>query len=103
MPIQAPQWTEFLSCPICRHEFERASRQPISLACGHTLCRVIIKFHPTRSRPAGPPVTWSRLKSRDTAGAVAMHEPGVESLIAVATYQRHHRNCFTDDSSRLRY
>lgn len=46
MPIQAPQWTEFLSCPICRHEFDRVSRQPISLACGHTLCKsCLCKLH----------------------------------------------------------
>ncbi|XP_032779131.2 roquin-1 [Daphnia magna] len=46
MPIQAPQWTEFLSCPICRHEFDRVQRQPISLACGHTLCKTCLaKLH----------------------------------------------------------
>ncbi|KAB7506914.1 Roquin-1 [Armadillidium nasatum] len=39
MPIQAPQWTEFLSCPICCHEFDGEQRGPISLGCGHTVCR----------------------------------------------------------------
>lgn len=39
MPIQAPQWTEFLSCPVCRHCFTRKVRPPISLGCGHTICQ----------------------------------------------------------------
>ncbi|KAK2703980.1 roquin-1-like isoform X2 [Artemia franciscana] len=46
MPIQAPQWTDFLSCPICRHSFDGILRFPISLACGHTLCRqCLTKLH----------------------------------------------------------
>lgn len=39
MPIQAPQWTEFLSCPICRNEFAVNLKPPISLGCGHTICK----------------------------------------------------------------
>ncbi|XP_067210697.1 roquin-1 isoform X2 [Linepithema humile] len=42
MPIQAPQWTEFLSCPICCHDFDAAIRGPISLGCGHTICRACL-------------------------------------------------------------
>lgn len=43
MPIQAPQWTmDFLSCPICMYEFAVNLRQPISLACGHTICRTCL-------------------------------------------------------------
>lgn len=38
MPIQTPQWTEFLQCPICTKDFDEISRQPISLGCGHTMC-----------------------------------------------------------------
>lgn len=38
MPVQAPQWTEFLSCPICYRGFEGSVRRPVSLGCGHTLC-----------------------------------------------------------------
>ena len=38
MPIQTPQWTEFLQCPICYNEFDEHERKPISLGCGHTLC-----------------------------------------------------------------
>ena len=22
MPVQGPQWSEYLSCPVCRQEFE---------------------------------------------------------------------------------
>ncbi|XP_050450519.1 roquin-2 isoform X4 [Cataglyphis hispanica] len=42
MPIQAPQWTEFLSCPICCHDFDATIRGPISLGCGHTICRACL-------------------------------------------------------------
>lgn len=42
MPIQAPQWTEFLSCPICRHEFAANLKPPISLGCGHTICKTCL-------------------------------------------------------------
>ncbi|XP_046410424.1 roquin-1 [Neodiprion fabricii] len=42
MPIQAPQWTEFLSCPVCRHDFDATQRGPISLGCGHTVCRTCL-------------------------------------------------------------
>ena len=38
MPIQTPQWTEFLQCPICSNQFDAHNRQPVSLGCGHTLC-----------------------------------------------------------------
>uniref|UniRef100_V5G646 RING-type E3 ubiquitin transferase n=1 Tax=Anoplophora glabripennis TaxID=217634 RepID=V5G646_ANOGL len=39
MPIQAPQWTEFLSCPVCCNSFDEKQRSPISLGCGHTICK----------------------------------------------------------------
>lgn len=39
MPIQAPSWTDFLNCPICCNEFEASQRVPISLGCGHTICK----------------------------------------------------------------
>ncbi|XP_057661513.1 roquin-1 isoform X1 [Diorhabda carinulata] len=39
MPIQAPQWTEFLSCPVCCNSFDIKLRSPISLGCSHTICR----------------------------------------------------------------
>ncbi|XP_026757339.2 roquin-1 isoform X2 [Galleria mellonella] len=43
MPIQAPQWTDYLNCPVCCREFGPPPRSPISLACGHTLCRHCLK------------------------------------------------------------
>ncbi|KAK6627781.1 Roquin-1 [Polyplax serrata] len=39
MPIQAPQWTEFLSCPVCCNKFDTENRGPITLGCGHSICR----------------------------------------------------------------
>ncbi|XP_064293098.1 roquin-1 isoform X2 [Plodia interpunctella] len=43
MPIQAPQWTDYLNCPVCCREFGPPPRSPISLGCGHTLCRHCLK------------------------------------------------------------
>ncbi|XP_014366602.2 roquin-1 [Papilio machaon] len=43
MPIQAPQWTDYLSCPVCCREFGLPPRSPISLGCGHTLCKQCLK------------------------------------------------------------
>ncbi|KAL4634862.1 roquin-1-like isoform X1 [Arapaima gigas] len=46
MPVQAPQWTEFMQCPICTHTFEHTVRRPISLGCGHTVCKMCLnKLH----------------------------------------------------------
>eukprot|EP00062_Callorhinchus_milii_P017285 gi/632969507/ref/XP_007901123.1/ PREDICTED: roquin-1 isoform X3 [Callorhinchus milii] len=42
MPVQAPQWTDFLSCPICCRTFDENVRKPISLGCGHTLCSICL-------------------------------------------------------------
>lgn len=45
MHIQAPQWTEFLSCPVCYNVFNEQYCRPISLACGHTVCKTcLLKF-----------------------------------------------------------
>lgn len=49
MPIQTPQWTEFLTCPICCNEFEDTLRRPISLGCGHTMCKACLStLHKTQ-------------------------------------------------------
>ncbi|CAL8321288.1 unnamed protein product [Lota lota] len=46
MPVQAAQWTEFLSCPVCYNEFDGSSHQPISLGCSHTVCKTCLhKLH----------------------------------------------------------
>lgn len=42
MPIQAPQWTEFLLCPVCCKDFDVALHSPISLGCGHTICKTCL-------------------------------------------------------------
>ncbi|XP_063547601.1 roquin-1 [Cydia strobilella] len=43
MPIQAPQWTDYRNCPVCRREFGAPPQSPVSLGCGHTLCRHCLK------------------------------------------------------------
>ncbi|XP_019727555.1 roquin-2 isoform X2 [Hippocampus comes] len=46
MPVQAAQWTDFLSCPICYNEFNGSGQQPVSLGCSHTVCRTCLhKLH----------------------------------------------------------
>nr|XP_033817519.1 roquin-2 isoform X1 [Geotrypetes seraphini]XP_033817520.1 roquin-2 isoform X1 [Geotrypetes seraphini] len=46
MPVQAAQWTEFLSCPICYNEFDEMVHKPISLGCSHTVCKTCLnKLH----------------------------------------------------------
>ncbi|CAL1279626.1 unnamed protein product [Larinioides sclopetarius] len=39
MLVQAPKWTDFLSCLICQNGFECSVRRPVSLGCGHTICK----------------------------------------------------------------
>ncbi|XP_065225766.1 roquin-2 isoform X2 [Planococcus citri] len=41
MPIQTPQWTDFLICPVCCNEYDYL-HNPISLACGHTVCKLCL-------------------------------------------------------------
>ncbi|KAM9306738.1 roquin-2 isoform 1-T2 [Pholidichthys leucotaenia] len=46
MPVQAAQWTDFLSCPICYNEFDGSGHRPVSLGCSHTLCHACLhKLH----------------------------------------------------------
>ena len=42
MPLQAPQWTEFLNCPVCEYAFELKVRLPISISSGHTICKACL-------------------------------------------------------------
>lgn len=51
MPIQAPQWTEFLSCPVCYNVFNEQLYRPISLACGHTVCKTCLSKFQQRKCP----------------------------------------------------
>lgn len=51
MPFQAPSWTEFYTCPICENEFSTNQRLPISLGCGHTICRVCLATVYSRQCP----------------------------------------------------
>ncbi|KAF7990161.1 hypothetical protein HCN44_009896 [Aphidius gifuensis] len=51
MPIQTLQWTEFLSCPVCCHEFDRKLRGPVSLGCGHTICKMCLVNSPRKQCP----------------------------------------------------
>ncbi|BFZ20307.1 hypothetical protein BsWGS_23345 [Bradybaena similaris] len=43
MPFQGLPWTEFISCPVCFVLFNERQQRPISLGCGHTVCKSCIK------------------------------------------------------------
>lgn len=51
MPIQAPQWTDFLACPVCCNGFDAETRHPISLGCAHTVCRSCLSNLPKKQCP----------------------------------------------------
>ncbi|XP_076803863.1 uncharacterized protein LOC143447551 [Clavelina lepadiformis] len=40
---QPPQWNDFLVCSLCKKDFNRRDRCPISLGCGHTVCKACLK------------------------------------------------------------
>ena len=42
MPIQAPNWTEYLTCSVCENGFDTSVRYPVSLGCGHSLCKACL-------------------------------------------------------------
>ena len=48
--MQAPSWTEYLCCMICRREYGR-DRPPISLSCGHSVCRPCLMLLQRRQCP----------------------------------------------------
>ena len=37
--MQAPSWTDFLQCSVCTNRYNTTSLLPISLSCGHTICK----------------------------------------------------------------
>lgn len=51
MPIQAPQWTDFLACPVCCNNFDVKARHPISLGCAHTVCKSCLSNLPKKQCP----------------------------------------------------
>ncbi|XP_046560854.1 roquin-2-like isoform X3 [Haliotis rubra] len=42
MPVQGPPWTEFLSCHVCFNMFDERLHRPISMGCGHTVCKTCL-------------------------------------------------------------
>lgn len=39
LKMQAPNWTDFLSCSVCMSKYNCQSVVPVSLGCCHTLCK----------------------------------------------------------------
>ncbi|XP_064649057.1 roquin-1-like isoform X2 [Lineus longissimus] len=49
MPVQVPQWTEYLNCPVCYSKYNDSTHLPVSLGCSHTLCKsCLTKLHQKR-------------------------------------------------------
>ena len=41
MPVQGPQWSEYLSCPVCKQEFEVSGKQQRKSLSWHLMCKAI--------------------------------------------------------------
>uniref|UniRef100_A0A069DZL4 RING-type E3 ubiquitin transferase n=1 Tax=Panstrongylus megistus TaxID=65343 RepID=A0A069DZL4_9HEMI len=70
MPIQAPQWTEFLTCPVCCNEFDGNQRSPISLACAHTVCKTCLANLHKKQCPFDQTVIKSEVSGLPINGAL---------------------------------
>ncbi|XP_053676061.1 AT-rich interactive domain-containing protein 1B [Anopheles nili] len=88
MPIQAPQWTEFLSCPVCCNEFAANLRPPISLGCGHTICRTCLATLHHRQCPFDQTVISTDLDYLPINNALLqlVSTPGVPSASSPSAY-----------------
>ena len=102
MPIQKPQGTEFLQCPICYKEFDNHDRQPISLGCGHTFCvSCLSKLSKTQCPTDQAPVETdiSKLPYNFALLQLVGEEmpdnrlPPIDSLREYATYYLNSKSC----------
>lgn len=51
MPIQSPPWTDYMVCPVCTKEFAANQRAPITLGCGHSICKNCLTTVPRKQCP----------------------------------------------------
>lgn len=49
--MQAPNWTDFLQCSVCMNKYDATQTVPISLSCGHSLCKRCLTKLKTRTCP----------------------------------------------------
>ena len=49
--MQAPSWTDFLHCSVCTNRYNTSTLLPISLSCGHTICRKCLSDFKARVCP----------------------------------------------------
>ena len=49
--MQVPNWRDFLQCSVCANKYNASQVVPISLSCGHTLCRKCLTKLKTRACP----------------------------------------------------
>ncbi|XP_015913033.1 roquin-1 [Parasteatoda tepidariorum] len=106
MPVQAPQWTDFLSCPICYNEFECSVRRPISLGCGHTMCKSCLSKLQRKQCPFDQTVISADINQLPenyallqlVGGRIPEKPPLVGSLVAIEDYKYYleAKNCIED-------
>ena len=49
--MQAPNWTDFLQCSVCTNHYDTSAVLPVSLTCGHTICKKCLTKFMTRVCP----------------------------------------------------
>lgn len=49
--MQAPNWRDFLQCSVCTNHYNTTTLLPISLSCGHTICKKCLAEFTTRVCP----------------------------------------------------
>ncbi|XP_064457406.1 uncharacterized protein LOC135368202 isoform X2 [Ornithodoros turicata] len=95
MPVQAPQWTEFLSCPICYRGFEGSVRRPVSLGCGHTLCTHCLAKLQRRQCPFDQsPIAGPHPLPENSALLRLVGAGGSNTLSAPQGLAPHERSCY---------
>ena len=49
--MQAPSWADFLECSVCTNHYDTSTLLPISLSCGHSICKKCLTEFMTRVCP----------------------------------------------------
>jgi len=95
MPVQVPQWSEYLSCPVCQNEFEVHKKPPVSLACGHTACRTCLQSLQRRQCPFDQTPIKVELASLPINTALLQ-------LVGNGEVPEEYRQCPVSDNSELK-
>ncbi|XP_077592927.1 roquin-2 [Stigmatopora nigra] len=100
MPVQAAQWTDFLSCPICYQQFNGGAQRPVSLGCSHTVCLACLHKLHRKACPFDQTPIATEIDSLPVNGAllqlVGVQIPDVKPVsLASLTDVGHYETCKT--------